>query len=147
RALENGPATGDQREAEKKMATVTIVDESTLGEKRAWSLEFLDETLTLRELIRRRIYQEVTEYNAKQSGTFYGLVQPTDAERALNGYRLKTPRRLDWEAQYERAIDAFGRRGYIVLVDDKQVADLDAPVRLRAGSEVTFLRLIPLVGG
>ena len=129
------------------MATVTITDESTLGEKRSWDLDILEETITIAELLRRRIYQEVTEYNAKQSGNFYGLVQPTDAERALNGYRLKTPRRLDWEAQYEKAIEAFGRRGYIVLVDDKQVADLDAPVRLSAGSEVTFLRLIPLVGG
>lgn len=41
--------------------------------------------MTLRELIRRRIYQEVTEYNAKLSGCFRGLVQPTEAECALNG--------------------------------------------------------------
>jgi hypothetical protein len=132
------------------MAAVTIIDESTLGEKRAWSLDLvdvLDETLSLREIIRRRIYQEVTEYNARQSGYFRGLVQPTDAERTLNGYRLKTPHRLDWQAQYEKAIAAFQRRGYIVLVNDQQVAELDAPVELRSGAAVTFLRLVPLVGG
>ena len=82
------------------MATVTITDESTLGEKRSWDLDILEETITLAELIRRRIYQEVTEYNARQVGYYYGLVQPTEAERALNGYQMKTPRRLDWEAQY-----------------------------------------------
>lgn len=49
------------------MATITITDETLLGEKRAWALDILDETIFLRELIRRRIYQEVTEYNARQS--------------------------------------------------------------------------------
>jgi hypothetical protein len=129
------------------MASITLIDESTLGEKRARAFDVLEETITLRELIRRRIYQEVTEYNARQAGAFYGLVQPTDAERALNGFRPPAPRRLDWEAQYEQAIAAFARRGYIVLVDDRQVTDLDAAVALRTGSEVTFLKLVPLVGG
>lgn len=129
------------------MATVTIVDESTAGPKRAWNLDILDETITVRELIRRRVYQDVTEYNARQSGLFHGLVQPTDAERTLNGYRLKTPRRLDWEAQYEKAVESFRRRAYIVLVNDRQVAELETAIELGAGAEVTFLKLVPLVGG
>ena len=129
------------------MTTITIIDESTLGENRAWNLDLLDETVSLRELIRRRIYQEVTKYNARQSEYFRGLVQPTGAERTLNGYRLKTVHQLDWKAQYEKALEAFKYRGYILLVDDKQVADLDTPIELHAGTEVTFLKLIPLVGG
>jgi hypothetical protein len=129
---------------------VTIVDESTAGGRRSWNLDvadILEETLPLREIIRRRVYQEVTEYNGQQSDVFYGLVQPTDAERALNGYRLRTPRHLDWEAQYTKAVEAFEHRGYIVLVNDQQVTDLDAVVKLRVGAEVTFLKLVPLVGG
>ena len=129
------------------MATVTITDESTLGEKRSWDLDILEETITLAELIRRRIYQEVTEYNAKQVGYYYGLVQPTEAERALNGYQMKKPRQLDWEAQYTAAEQAFLRRGFIVLVNDQQVTDLATTVTLSPGSEVTFLKLVPLVGG
>lgn len=131
------------------MTTITIIDESTQGEKRAWNLDFLDETLNVREIIKRRIYQEVTEYNAKCSGCFRGLVQPTAAERTLNGnsYHLKPAQRLDWQAQYEKAIEAFARRSYIVLVNDQQVVDLDAPVEMRAGTEVTFFKLVPLVGG
>src|SRR5215471_3301121 len=119
--------------ARRSMATVTITDESTLGEKRSWDLDILEETITLAELIRRRIYQEVTEYNAKQVGYFYGLVQPTQAERTLNGYQLRSPRKLDWEEQYAAAEQAFARRGFIVLVDDQQVTDLTAPVHLAAG--------------
>jgi hypothetical protein len=132
------------------MRAIIIVDESTAGGKRSWSLDvddILSETIPLREVIRRRVYQEVTEYNARQTGNFQGLVQPTDAERTLNGYRINTARRLDWEAQYEKAVEAFARRGFIVLVNDHQVADLDAPVELRAGAAVTFLKLVPLVGG
>ncbi len=129
---------------------VTIVDESTAGGRRSWNLDvadILEETLPLREVIRRRVYQEVTEYNAQGDDIFYGLVQPTDTERALNGYRLRAPRHLDWEAQYTKAVEAFERRGYIVLVNDHQMTDLDAVVELRAGVEVAFLKLVPLVGG
>ena len=129
------------------MTTITIVDQSTLGEQHAWDLDLLHESISLRELIRRRIYQEVTEYNARLSGYFHGLVQPTEAERTLNGYRLKSIRRLDWQAQYEQAIEAFAHYSYIVLVNDQQVADLDDLVELHTGTEVTFLKLVPLVGG
>ena len=129
------------------MTTITIVDESMVDEKHAWSLDFLDETVSLRELIRQRIYQEVTEYNARLTGHFRGLVQPTQAERTLNGFRLLSKNRLDWQAQYEKAIDAFTRRGYLVLVNDMQIADLDASIELQADTEVTFFKLVPLVGG
>jgi hypothetical protein len=121
------------------MTSVTIIDESTMSQKRAWSLDILEETLNLRELIRRRIYQEVTEFNAKQSLYFHGLVQPNDTERSLNGYRLKKAQKLNWEA--------FAGHGYIVLMDARQIDDLDAPIAFHAGSEVTFFKLVPLVGG
>ncbi len=130
--------------------TLTIVDESTLGARRSWQLDvrdLLEETLTLREILRRRIYQEVTEYNAQRSERFAGLVQPTAIERTLNGTRPKFPGRIDWQAQYEQAVEAFARRGYIVLVDDQHITALDTPVALHAGTEITFLKLVPLVGG
>jgi hypothetical protein len=61
---------------------IVLVDESTRGGSRRWSLDVadvLEERMTLREVIRRRIYQEVTEYNAQHGGDFHGLVQPTTA--------------------------------------------------------------------
>lgn len=129
------------------MSTITIIDESTLGQTASWHLEILEETLPLRELIRRRIYQEVTEFNARQTLQFCGLVQPHGMERALNNSRSRNRPPIDWQAQYENAIEAFTRRGFLVLVNDKQVTDLDTPVILQAGSEVTFFKLVPLVGG
>jgi hypothetical protein len=129
------------------MTTITIVDESMVGERRRWELELLEEHLSLREIIRRRIYQEVTEYNAQQKEYFHGLVQPTDAERTLNGYRLRSRHTLDWQAQYDRAIASFCRNGYVVLVNDRQVTELDVPLTLPLGTKMTFLKLVPLIGG
>lgn len=129
------------------MSTITIVDKSLQGEKQVWSLALLDETISLRELIRRRVCQEVSEYSAKRSRPFFGLIQPTDTELKLNGDRLKPPRSLDWQAQYEKAIAAFSNRGYIVFVGEMQVDHLDTSLELHADTQITFLRLVPLVGG
>jgi hypothetical protein len=135
------------------MTTVTFVDETTAGTRDdAWALEILEERLSLRELIRRRIFQEVAEFNAADRSAaggneFRGLVQPSDAERTLNGYRLKSPRRIDPEQQCARALEAFGRNGFLVLVGDRQILELDEEIDLALGAEVTFLKLAPLVGG
>ena len=128
--------------------TVTVRDETSLGETTGeLTLEFLTERVTARELIRSRVYQEVTEYNARAPGYFRGLVQPTEAERVLNGSKLRQGRKIDWEAQYEKALKAFAGNGFLLLVDNRQVTDLDEVVELRHDSTVSFLRLVPLVGG
>ena len=131
------------------MATaVTVRDETTSGTTtNELTLEFLTERVTARELIRSRVYQEVTEYNARQAGLFKGLVQPRDAERTREGFRLRAPRRIDWAEQYEAALASFARNGFLILVDDRQVTGLDAEIELRHDTEVSFLRLVPLVGG
>jgi hypothetical protein len=134
------------------MVTVSVIDETITGARRdAWHLEIFEERLPLREVIRRRVFQEVAEYNARRTGRYQGLVEPTEAERALNGAerdgRGRGPSRLAAEEQYARVLEAFGRNGFVVLVGDAQVDDLDAPVELRAGTEITFLKLVPLVGG
>lgn len=128
--------------------TVTIYDETILGERTPMlTLEFFTERVTARELIRRRVYEEVREYNMKEPEYFRGLVQPTDAERVLNGYRLRQRRKIDWQEQAERAVKAFAGNGFFVLVDDRQVERLEDEIVLKVGTEVSFVRLTPLVGG
>ncbi|WP_435282299.1 hypothetical protein [Streptomyces koelreuteriae] len=130
------------------MAIVTFVDETTAGERRAgWGLEIAEERLTVRELIRRRVFQEVAEFNARTPKVFQGLVQPEDTERVLNGYEVRTPRRIDPEAQTALALRAFAGNGFLVLVGDRQITDPDEEIELPLGTEVTFLKLVPLVGG
>lgn len=128
--------------------TLTVYDETPLGQAtNELSLAFLNERITVRELIRERVYEEVRQYNAETPGYFRGLVQPTDAEATLNGYRLRQRRRIDWEAQFEKALTAFQRNGFFVLVDDRQAESLDDVIEVRPGTRVSFVRLVPLVGG
>lgn len=133
-------------------ATITIVDESTAGvSNNRRTLEFPTEQVTVREIIRARVYEEVQDYNRERaSGTsiaFKGLVQPSEAELALNPAKPRPSREIDWKAQFERACDAFDRGGIIVLAGQKQTESLDEIVELQRISEVTFLKLLPLVGG
>ena len=75
------------------------------------------------------------------------LVQPNDAERTLNGFKFHKPRFVDSVEQYEKAIEAFKSNGFIVLVDDYQMESLDTEIALQPETSVTFLKLVPLVGG
>jgi hypothetical protein len=130
------------------MAMVTFVDETTSGDRGAgWGIEIAEERLALRELIRRRIFQEVAEFNARTPEVFQGLVQPENTERVLNGYAVRTPRRIDPEKQTELALKAFAGNGFLVLVGERQETDLDEEIELLLGTEVTFLKLVALVGG
>jgi len=128
--------------------SLKICDASTLsGEGPVFVLDFLTERITVRELIRSRVYQEVKDYNTRQPEYFRGLVQPTEAEQTLNGYKLRQPRQIDWEQQFENAIAAFQRNSFIILVDDEQVTELQEEIVIAPETSVTFLKLVPLVGG
>ncbi len=131
--------------------SITIYDETLPGERMASRrLDLLSSTITLRELIRRRVYEEVQEYHAAPpSAIFRGLVTPSPVEAALNGPKLEfgLKRRLDWEAQYEKALAAFARNGFFVLVGNRQVEDLDEEIHLKVDTEVSFVKLVALVGG
>jgi len=127
-----------------------IRDESTVSIGKAenlFTVAVSGETITVRELIRSRIEQEVEAYNRKQPETFRMLVQPGGAERLLNGYKLPKPRLIDPQAQIQRAFEAFESNGFIVLVNERQVESLDEWIVLTPETSVTFLRLVPLVGG
>jgi hypothetical protein len=125
---------------------LSILDETTAGERRSSGpFQFDTVTLPLREIIRLRVQQEVDRFNHAESEVFLGLVQPEETERLLNPVRQR--RVLDWEKQYATALAAFQRNGFLVLVDDRQIADLDETIRLTAQTKVAFLKLVPLIGG
>ena len=128
--------------------TLTIHDETTSGKKtNTFTLDCLTERMTVREVIRARIYQEVQDYNLKDREYFRGLVEPAEAEKTLNGYKLRERRKIDWKDQYEKALDAFQRNGFFVLVGDHQAETLDDDFEVGVDTEVSFVKLVPLVGG
>jgi hypothetical protein len=104
------------------MATLQVSDATASGQKlHTFTLDHLAERLTVRELIRARIYQEVQDHNRSGATLFRGLVQPTDTERTLNGF--------------------------FVLVGDRQAEGLDEAFAVTPETEVSFVKLVPLVGG
>ena len=131
--------------------TLTVRDETTspLEKDRVFTLEMESERVTVEALIRTRVLQEVEAFNARHQSSepFRGLVQPTDTERTLNGFKVREGRHIDPDEQAERAIEAFGRNGFLLLVNDMQVMELDDIVEVRPETTVSFLKLVPLVGG
>ena len=131
------------------MPRLVFVDETTSGDRdTAFALEIPDAPLTVREVIRARIHQEAARYSAADGAAVgRALVQPTAAETRLKDLKQPPARPVDVQAQCEEAFRAFERNGFLVLVGDRQMTELDALVVDGADVEVTFLKLIPLVGG
>jgi len=132
------------------LTELLIRDETTssLGKaEHVFTVRVSGESISVRELIRQRVVQEVEHYNTSQPAVFRMLVQPSDTEKTLNGFKFHKPRLVDPVAQYERALQAFDGNGFIVLVDDRQMEQLDDEIPLHPETRVTFLKLVPLVGG
>ncbi|MET9344271.1 MULTISPECIES: hypothetical protein [unclassified Nonomuraea] len=130
------------------MASVVFRDETATGRAlEEFSLPGLPERISARELVRLRVRAEVARHNATPSQHFRGLVKPSDAEAELNGYRMRTARKLDWERQADAAEAAFARNGFLLLVGDRQIEDLDTEIDLTTDPVVSFVKLVPLVGG
>ena len=132
------------------LTKLLIRDETTasLGKtEHTFTVHVSGEKISIRELIRQRVVQEVEEYNNHQPAVFRMLVQPNDTERTLNGFKFHKPHLVDPVTQYEKAIEAFEGNGFIVLVDDRQIENLDTEIALHPETSVTFLKLVPLVGG
>src|SRR5262245_18679885 len=112
--------------------TLTIRDATASGRPlHEWALEVLTERISVRELIRSRVYQEVQDYNRSQPDRFHGLIQPSDAEQTLNGVKLLKKRQIDWKAQVDKATEAFERNQILILLDDKQLESLDEEIEIK----------------
>ena len=132
------------------LTELLIRDETTasLGKtEHTFTVHVSGEKISIRELIRLRVTQEVQEFNSRQPAVFRMLVQPNDTERTLNGFKFHKPRPVNPVTQYDKAIEAFEGNGFIVLVDDRQVEALEDEIALHPETSVTFLKLVPLVGG
>ncbi|NLH18180.1 MAG: hypothetical protein GX455_16515 [Phycisphaerae bacterium] len=125
---------------------VFIKDQSGTGAiTHEMMVEFLTEHITLRELIRGRVYQEVQDYNLARGNKTLGIEQLSRAP-STTAFTAQA-KTADFQTEFDRAIDAFQRSRYFVLVGDQQPMDLDEEIVLRPDTEVTFVRLVYLAGG
>ena len=132
------------------MQTIVFQDETVSGDiLRTIEIMVETEMMMVRDLIAARVRKEVETYNAQAQEYFQGLIQPSDAEAVLNGYtyKMRNKRHVDPEKQVFVAWDAFQKNRFFIMIDNKQVADLDEAILVEASTKVSFLRLMPLVGG
>jgi hypothetical protein len=128
--------------------TITIKDETFAGKiLQELNIEFETELVTVRDIIAGRVIKEVEQYNNKMPVYFNGLIEPSDAEKTLNGYKLKPKVLIDGEKQVYIALNAFQNNGFFVLVDNIQSESLDQEIPLRKDLKISFIKLTPLVGG
>lgn len=125
-------------------------------------LELLEERMTVAELIRRTVEEQVRELLARRRIDAQQVRRALDrqyltpeeiARQAQEGaVRLPSARavrvpEIDPAAEAQKALRAFEAGAYLVLVDGRQVERLDETVTFAPGTRVTFLRLMPLAGG
>lgn len=129
--------------------TLTISDESLTGKLlNQIILELEDEIITVGELIKVRVHKEIENYNQSISSYFNGLVQPTETEVVLNQTKsVKQKRTIDAEQQTYIALEAFQQNGFFILIDNQQAESLEQEILVAKDTQVSFVKLTPLVGG
>jgi hypothetical protein len=110
-------------------------------------LEIAGQEIAVKDIIEMRVEREVENYNQRTDKFFNGLVVPTDAEKTLNGYKMKRNAKIDAEKQVYLALAAFQKNGYFVLIDDVQSETLDQIVKIGENTKISFIKLTPLIGG
>jgi hypothetical protein len=129
--------------------TLTIKDETMTGSLlNAIELNFMADIVTVKDIIESRVNAEVKKFNKQRDIVFNGFVQPSNAERQLNGsFRVREHKPIDAEKQVYVALEAFQRNGFFVLINDKQAETLEQAIVLRKDMTISFVKLTPLVGG
>lgn len=127
---------------------ILIKDEQLNGTiTNQFEIKIETEIISVQELIEIRVIHEVESYNKKLPEYYKGLIEPTDAEKTLNGYKLKKRQVIDSEKQVYIALDAFQKNGFFILVDNTQLEELNDEIKLKANSSISFVKLTPLIGG
>ena len=109
-----------------------------------FSASFPFEKISVRDLITEKVKQEITQRQTQSKITL------TEKERKLNakqGHIEVSGRQLDLDSEIQKALDGFRRNAFFVIIDGEQYTDLERELIWHKKLEVTFLRLIPLVGG
>jgi hypothetical protein len=141
------------------MQTAVKISGKVLGKHQAlfqgWdlALEKDDRPFTLGALLRQIVMAQVSEFAARQAQR--QLIQVLSPQQiaigadlgkiSAGGSELDQP--VDVEQAVDNALLAFKDGLYFVFIDEVQQDDLEQLVDLQDGSQMLFLRLIPLVGG
>ena len=134
------------------------VQGKVLGRKKPLFEEFsvappVTGTLTLRLLLEHIVRHEVNAFKNRQADQrlFHALtvkqIEDGLAKGKVNSGGSKLDQKVDLDVAVAAAIEAFQDGLYLVVLDEKELKELDDPVTLTATSKMTFIRLSLLAGG
>ncbi len=99
----------------------------------------------LRDIIRARIDTEVAAYNQAPGIVYVGMVQPEDAIRHSDGFRMRTPRPLDGDQLFTAVEEAVSAGVVHFLADERALDDLDAVIDPGTTELITTVMQRPIV--
>jgi hypothetical protein len=128
------------------VATVEMRDVSPGGHVLSGAtVEDLPARTTLHRILELRVRAEVEAYNADPGTVYRGLVQPEDAIRYSDGFRMREPRPLDAEHLLTAVEEAVAAGVVAFRVGDATVTDIDHEVDVEELGEITVVLRRPIV--
>lgn len=126
-----------------------IYDEVFPSTQATFAMSFELPTLTTaKDILKERIKRE---HDNKASTVPIQHITPSDDENQLNGKKQHKhihQTKTSWQTVFDKTVKAFDENGFVLIIDDEQVLDLDKPLVVKAETaKVVFLKLIPLQGG
>ncbi len=110
--------------------------------------------ITLRSLLGHVVRQEVAAFKGRQAERMRlpHVLTAKQIEEGLAKGKVDAggsalDQAVDVDAAIAAAIEAFQDGLYLVVLDETELKDLDAPVTLSEASRLTFIRLALLAGG
>lgn len=130
------------------MSYVTIHDWTPGGVSQCFQMVVPKQLLTASKLIELRVRQDVAECNKHKYKRRSALIEITDAEDILNSQITKVNRQqIDSDALVAAAQKGFKLNSFVMLVGERQIVDLNEVIDVSSEPKITFIRLIPLIGG
>ncbi|MFK8164209.1 MAG: hypothetical protein AB8H12_17320 [Lewinella sp.] len=125
-----------------------------LGKKRLHTVPVTisDEVKTLEDLIRSCVAGEVGRFNASRTDpTILPFLSPAEIQSQANSGKvgfgdLANTDEVNLEEATSIALQGWKDGLFLVFIDDDEIKDLNAPLSLTEGSNVTFMRMTFLTG-
>jgi hypothetical protein len=113
------------------------------------SLQIANETLTVADLIKLKVENEIDCQNLKIEKNNQGYQHQTEdiLNKNNSSYNSVKNKTLDAEAQIYRAWEAYKNNQIIVMIDNRQTEALEEEILVSPETQVSFIRLTQLVGG
>ncbi len=107
-------------------------------------LELAERTISVRSLIAEHVRAELARVEQRRTSSLaLHYMLATDVREEL----AAVSNTVDVHGEIQRAWDGLAQRRYVLVVDGHSIDELEMDVCLTERSLVTFVRLLPLVGG